>query len=167
MTNPIFLPDPIAKSVILYDTPLDRIIIKLQRGEMSCKDFNISTSTFCFPFGQFDVNTEIYLLWVSLELADIFLMSPSCRGNVMIKWEYFTIGKTQSINKLNDLKIFLGKTHNVESASSQYLLMTERLMMVWWGCWTNQSTATRYLANQKTVSGMSDQTPKLIQICHN
>ena len=28
----------------------------------------------------------------------------------MIKWEYFTIGETQSINKLNDLKIFLGKT---------------------------------------------------------
>ena len=80
---------------------------------MSCQEFDIN---FLFSIWTVLTSTRRNLLWVSLCLADIFLMSPSRRGNAMIKWEYFTIGKTQSINKVNGLNTFLGRTRQSESA---------------------------------------------------
>ena len=48
--------------------------------------------------------------WRQYSVGDMFW------GTVMIKWEYFTIGKTQSINKVNGLNTFLGRTRQSESA---------------------------------------------------
>ena len=117
----------------------------LQRGEDVLP--RIWYQLFVFHLDSFDVHTEKFTMSQSVS-GRYFLDVSIVPGNAMIKWEYFTIGKTQSINKLNDLKIFLGKT---QQSWVSIISVTADDREDDGRHWANQGTSTNYLANEKTV----------------